>query len=461
MPIAITDPADPRLADYVALTDVALRRRTEPERGLYIAESQKVIRRALAAGHRPRSYLMAERWLNDLADLVERGGGGRHPGLRRGPRRHRGAAPASTCTGARSPSMQRPQLPSRRVVLAGARRVSSLEDVVDHTNVGAIFRSAAALGVDAVLVTPRCADPLYRRSIRVSMGTVFQVPWTRIDPWPGGWSGCERRASPSPRWRSTDDSVSLDALEPPSRPSGSRSSLGTEGDGLSPPDGRRGRPHGAHPDGGRRRLAQRRRGRGRRDVALRRSRLIGPVPRVSVRTSRSRSRSSSTAGSSHRPAVDRAGLHHRRARRDDPPEPLARLVEGRHRPRPVSPRHTARTAFEHRPHAVEVARRVRGHATRPRRAPRRASRKPAVLRVEHDADVDELLAVDARDERSTTYWYGWLMPQLPIQASGAWSRRVRSSTYAARAASASGRLAGRLDPLVGHVRDDLLDERRR
>ena len=83
-------------------------------------------------------------------------------------------------------AVHRPQLPSVADVVAGARRVAVLEDIVDHTNVGAIFRSAAALGVDAVLVTPRCADPLYRRSVRVSMGTVFQVPWTRVDPWPEG-----------------------------------------------------------------------------------------------------------------------------------------------------------------------------------------------------------------------------------------------------------------------------------
>ena len=194
-----TDPADPRLTDYVGLTDVALRRRTEPERGLYIAESQKVIRRALAAGHRPRSYLMAARWLTDLADLVERAEAdgipvyvGEHDVIESltGFHLHRGALAA----------MQRPLLPSLAAVLQHARRVLVLEDIVDHTNVGAVFRSAAALGVDAVLVTPRCADPLYRRSIRVSMGTVFQVPWTRIDPWPGEWSSCTSSASSWRRW---------------------------------------------------------------------------------------------------------------------------------------------------------------------------------------------------------------------------------------------------------------------
>ena len=176
---------DPRLADYVSLTDVALRRRTEPERGLYIAESEKVIRRALAAGHRPRSFLMGRRWLTDLADVVAAAEAdgipvfvGEHDVIEQltGFHLHRGALAA----------MQRPVAPAVADLLAAASRVLVLEDIVDHTNVGAAFRSAAALGFDAVLVTPRCADPLYRRAIRVSMGTVFQVPWTRVDPWPGG-----------------------------------------------------------------------------------------------------------------------------------------------------------------------------------------------------------------------------------------------------------------------------------
>ncbi|MFL6164656.1 MAG: TrmH family RNA methyltransferase, partial [Ornithinibacter sp.] len=231
MPTPITDPADPRLTDYVGLTDVALRRRTEPERGLYIAESEKVIRRALAAGHRPRSYLMARRWLTDLVDLVERAEAdgipiyvGEHDVIESltGFHLHRGALAA----------VQRPALPTLAAVLAGARRVLVLEDVVDHTNVGAVFRSAAALGVDAVLVTPRCADPLYRRSIRVSMGTVFQVPWTRIEPWPGGVEQLNELGFVVAALALADDSVGLDALaaDPPERLA---LVLGTEGDGLS------------------------------------------------------------------------------------------------------------------------------------------------------------------------------------------------------------------------------------
>lgn len=231
MPIRIEDPDDPRLHDYVGLTDVALRRRTEPERGLYVAESEKVIRRALAAGHRPRSFLMGERWLTDLGDVVADAEADGIPVFvgdadvieaLTGFHLHRGALAA----------MQRPELPTVTDLLDGARRVLVLEDIVDHTNVGAVFRSAAALGVDAVLVTPRCADPLYRRAIRVSMGTVFQVPWTRIDPWPGGVSLLSDLGFTTAALALREDSVGLDELaaDPPGRLA---LILGTEGDGLT------------------------------------------------------------------------------------------------------------------------------------------------------------------------------------------------------------------------------------
>ncbi len=231
VPITITDPNDPRLEDYVSLTDVALRRRTEPERGLYIAESQKVIRRALAAGHRPRSYLMAERWVVDLADLVDEAEALGIPvyvashtviEARTGFHLHRGALA----------SMQRPVLPSVAEVIAVANRIMVVEDVVDHTNVGAIFRSAAALGVDGVLVTPRCADPLYRRAIRVSMGTVFQVPWTRIEAWPAGINQLRAAGFTVVAMALAQDSVPLEVLErdPPER---FALIVGAEGDGLT------------------------------------------------------------------------------------------------------------------------------------------------------------------------------------------------------------------------------------
>jgi tRNA G18 (ribose-2'-O)-methylase SpoU len=170
---------DARLADYRDLTDVALRRLLEPAGGLYIAESAKVIARAVAAGHRPRSVLVQEKWLADVAALgldpetpvyvVEPAVAEQLTGYAV----HRGALAA----------MHRPALPAVADVISDARLVVVLEDIVDHTNVGAIFRAAAGLGADAVLVTERCADALYRRSVRVSMGTVFQVPWTRLPEW--------------------------------------------------------------------------------------------------------------------------------------------------------------------------------------------------------------------------------------------------------------------------------------
>jgi tRNA G18 (ribose-2'-O)-methylase SpoU len=227
----VADPADPRLADYVGLTDVALRSRQEPELGIYLAESDKVIRRALDAGHRPRSLLLAERWLEPLAGLVDRVAAAGAPVYTGTPavieaitgfHVHRGAIAA----------MHRPPLAPIRDVVAGARRVVVLEDVVDHTNVGAVVRSAAAIGADAVLVTPRCADPLYRRAVRVSMGTVFQVPWTRISPWPDGLDELRALGFTVAALTLTPDAVDLDELaaDPPERLA---LVLGTEGDGLS------------------------------------------------------------------------------------------------------------------------------------------------------------------------------------------------------------------------------------
>lgn len=224
------DPHDPRVHEYVGLTDMALRTRREPAEGLYLAESDKVIRRALAAGHRPRSFLMGERWVDELADLVEAAGRADVPVYVAdrtvlesitGFHLHRGAIAA----------MHRPPPRALDELLAGARRVAVLEDVVDHTNVGAVFRSAAALGVDAVLVTPRCADPLYRRSVRVSMGTVFQVPWGRADPWPGSLQTLRDSGFTVASLALAETSVSLDELaaDPPERLA---LVLGTEGDGL-------------------------------------------------------------------------------------------------------------------------------------------------------------------------------------------------------------------------------------
>jgi len=172
----LSDPADPRLRDFTELRDVELRTAREADEGLFIAEGEKTIRRALDAGYEPRAFLLTEAWLGSVEPLA-----GDAPiylvpddvlDATTGYPVHRGALA----------SFHRRLLPSPGEVLDGARRVAVLEDIQDHTNLGAIFRSAAALGVDAVVLTPRAADPLYRRAIRTSMGAVFSIPWTRV-PW--------------------------------------------------------------------------------------------------------------------------------------------------------------------------------------------------------------------------------------------------------------------------------------
>ena len=177
--VEVTDPADDRLADYRDLRDVSLRKHLEAEHGLFLAEGEKVVRRAVDAGFVPRSFLMAPRWLDGLADVLDRSDAPCYVVSEALAERvtgfhvHRGALA----------SLRRTPLPTVDSVLDGARSVLVLEDVVDHTNVGAIFRSGAALGFDAVLLSPRCADPLYRRSIKVAMGAVFALPWTRLPSW--------------------------------------------------------------------------------------------------------------------------------------------------------------------------------------------------------------------------------------------------------------------------------------
>jgi tRNA G18 (ribose-2'-O)-methylase SpoU len=224
----IATASDDRLADYRDLTDVALRRVLEPAGGLYIAESAKVIARAVAAGHRPRSVLVQEKWLDDVLALV--------PGpsvpvyvvepdvaeALTGYAVHRGALAA----------MHRPALPSVADVVADAKLVVVLEDIVDHTNVGAIFRAAAGLGADAVLVSQRCADPLYRRSVRVSMGTVFQVPWTRLPDWDAARGVLHDAGFRLVALALADDAVRLDEFSA-ARPERVALLLGAEGDGLS------------------------------------------------------------------------------------------------------------------------------------------------------------------------------------------------------------------------------------
>ena len=173
---------DPALADYRALTDVELRRRSEPAQGIFIAEGEVVIRRALRAGYPMRSALMTQRWLPAIADLVADVDVPLYVGSEQllesvtGFHVHRGALAAMG------------RLPLRTVadLLPQSSRLVVLEEVNSHTNLGAIFRSAAGLGMDAVLLSPTCADPLYRRSVRVSMGEVFSLPYARLESWPGG-----------------------------------------------------------------------------------------------------------------------------------------------------------------------------------------------------------------------------------------------------------------------------------
>jgi tRNA G18 (ribose-2'-O)-methylase SpoU len=226
--VSIDSLDDPRLDDFARLTDVALRRVSEPDGGLYIAESNTVIERAIEAGHVPRSVLVQAKWLDQLLPLVADHDGPVFVGPDdlleelTGFRMHRGALAA----------MQRPTLPSVAEVVDGARLVVVLEDIVDHTNVGAVFRSVAGLGADAVLVSPRCADPLYRRSVRVSMGTVLQVPWTRIGEWPDAADELRSAGFHLAAMALTDDSVALDdfARTVPERVA---LVMGTEGDGLT------------------------------------------------------------------------------------------------------------------------------------------------------------------------------------------------------------------------------------
>jgi tRNA G18 (ribose-2'-O)-methylase SpoU len=224
----VPDAGDPRLADYVRLTDVDLRKSLEAEHGLFVAEGEKVIRRAAAAGYAVRSLLATERRAAGLQDLAEVCGAPAyvvpdHVAERlTGYHVHRGALAA----------MRRRPLPGVADVLAreSVRRILVLEDIVDHGNVGGIFRCAAALGVDAVILSPRCADPLYRRAVKVSMGAVFAVPYARMTDWYGGLA--ELRAAGFRLLALTPDqsAVPLDQA-----PMGERVGLmlGTEGDGLS------------------------------------------------------------------------------------------------------------------------------------------------------------------------------------------------------------------------------------
>lgn len=228
--IEISELGDPRLADYSHLTDVALKKARGTEHGLYLAESALVLQRALAAGHEPRSVLAlggsvddAQAALGDRSDIPLFVGPGELLAELTGYILHRGVIA----------SMNRPPLPDPAVLLAGARRVVVLENVADPTNVGAIFRSVGAIGADAVLVTPRCSDPFYRRAIRVSMGTVLQVPWTRVRDWGQTRLLLTTSGFHVAALALTPDAVSLRDFAP-TAPEKLAIVLGAEGDGLTP-----------------------------------------------------------------------------------------------------------------------------------------------------------------------------------------------------------------------------------
>ncbi|WP_030616165.1 TrmH family RNA methyltransferase [Streptomyces sclerotialus] len=226
--ITVDDPDDPRLRDYTGLTDVELRRRREPAEGLFIAEGEKVIRRAKHAGYEMRSMLLSAKWVDVMRDVIDEVPAPVYavdPGLAErvtGYHVHRGALA----------SMQRKPLPEAGELLASARRVVVMEAVNDHTNIGAIFRSAAALGMDAVLLSPDCADPLYRRSVKVSMGAVFSVPYARLEQWPRSLETVREAGFKLLALTPDEKATAIDEAAP-HRLERAALMLGAEGDGLS------------------------------------------------------------------------------------------------------------------------------------------------------------------------------------------------------------------------------------
>lgn len=234
--IFIDDFSDPRLDLFARLTEVQLRSRLEPEKGIFIAESPKVIHRALDAGCEPVALLMERRHIEGQgAGVIARCGEvpvytGEEALLTRltGYALTRGVLCA----------MKRPAPSRAEDLLQSARRVAVLENITDHTNLGAIFRSAAALSMDGVLLTPSCCDPLYRRSVRVSMGTVFQVPWARLgdraEDWPEkGMALLRAMGFATAAMALRNDTADIDDPELLAQPK-LAIVLGTEGDGLAP-----------------------------------------------------------------------------------------------------------------------------------------------------------------------------------------------------------------------------------
>ena len=233
--IEISDFSAPELDVFARLTEAQLRNRLEPEKGIFIAESPKVIERALNAGYEPVSFLMEHKHITgDAAEILAR--------CDQIPVYTADREILTQLTGYQLTrgvlcALRRTPLASMEELCSRARRIAVLEGIVDTTNAGAIFRSAAALNIDAVLITPTCCDPLNRRSIRVSMGTVFQVPWTRIGETPSDWpqSGIRRLQAlgfKTVAMALSDNSVPIDD---PTLAAEEKLAivLGTEGDGLA------------------------------------------------------------------------------------------------------------------------------------------------------------------------------------------------------------------------------------
>lgn len=229
--ITLTSLDAPELDVYARLTQAQLRNRLEPEKGLFIAESPKVIGTALDTGLEPVSFLMEQRHITgDAASLLAR-----FPDVPvyTAERELLARLTGYTLTRGVLCAMRRPAPKSPTEVIAGAKRIAVLESVVDATNIGAIFRSAAALGMDAVLLSPTCCDPLTRRAVRVSMGTVFQLPWATFDTWPAGGMEILRGAGfATCAMALRDDSLALGDERLNSIPK-LAIVLGAEGDGLA------------------------------------------------------------------------------------------------------------------------------------------------------------------------------------------------------------------------------------
>ena len=233
--IEITDISAPQLDVSARLTETQLRSRLEPEKGIFIAESPKVIHRALDAGCKPLSLLMERKHIDGQgAEIIARCG---DIPLYTADRKILENLTGYTMTRGILCAMRRPKLPTLDEVLKGAKRVAVLEGIVDSTNIGAIFRSAAAMHIDVVLLTPTCCDPLCRRAVRVSMGTVFQIPWTRIgdtkEQWPQpGLQWLNELGFKTAAMALSDEAVTIEDKNLMAEEK-LAIILGTEGDGLS------------------------------------------------------------------------------------------------------------------------------------------------------------------------------------------------------------------------------------